>query len=130
MKVAIATQDLARIDAHLGWARHLMFYEVSAEGWAYLGLASFDVGLVQDGDHGKLAPRLAALQGCALVFIAAVGPEGEGQLARARITPMRGFAGQPVAVALDSLSQGLRGRPPAWLRQCEQEYRRREVSVP
>ena len=33
MKVAIATQDLARVDAHLGWARHLMIYEVSEEGW-------------------------------------------------------------------------------------------------
>jgi len=36
MRVAVATQDMARVDAHLGWARHLMIYEVSVEGYRYL----------------------------------------------------------------------------------------------
>lgn len=36
MKVAVASQDLTRVDAHFGWARHLMFYDVSPEGYHYI----------------------------------------------------------------------------------------------
>lgn len=123
MRIAIATQDLARIDAHLGWARHLMVYEVSAEGYRHLRTASFECGLYQDGDHGKLAPRLQALQGCSLVFVAEVGPDGELGLARQRVAPVRQFAGQPIAMALDALRDGLRGNRSVWLRREELRQR-------
>lgn len=126
MKVAVATQDLARIDAHFGWARHLMLYEVSEEGYRYLETASFAV-CQPDGDHGKLVPRLKAMEGCNLVFVAEVGPEGEFGLARTRAIPIRQFAGQPIALALEALRDGLRGDAPVWLRQIEQRYRRREI---
>lgn len=126
MRVAIATQDLARVDAHLGWARHLMVYDVSAEGYRHLRTASFRAGLAQDGDHGKLAPRLKALAGCSLVFVVDVGPEGEHGLATRRIAPMRQFAGQPIALALDALRDSLRRNPARWLRHEEQRARRGE----
>lgn len=124
MRIAIATQDLARVDAHLGWAKHLMLYEVSAEGYHHLRTASFRQGLHGDGDHSKLAPRLKALKGCALVFVADVGPHGEHGLARQRVAPLRQFAGQPIALALDALRDGLRRNPNRWLRQEEQRQRR------
>lgn len=123
MRVAIATQDLARIDAHLGWTRHLMLYEVSAEGYRHLRTASFRAGLAQDGDHGKLAPRLRALAGCTLVFVADVGPDGERALSRRRVTPVRSHAGQPVALALDALRDRLRANKSPWLRRQEQYAR-------
>lgn len=125
MRVAIATQDLARVDAHLGWTRHLMLYEVSAEGYRHLRTTSFNSGLHQDGDHGKLAPRLKALQGCSLVFVADVGPDGEMGLARQRVAPVRQFAGQPIALALDALRDGLRSNRSRWLRHEELRGRRK-----
>lgn len=124
MKVAFATQDLARIDAHLGWARHLMDYEVSAEGWVHLDTHRFESGLAADGDPAKLEPRLAALAGCSLVFAAEFGAEAEGACARLRVVPLRRFALQPIAAALEALQAGLRGSPPPWLRRCQQHYRR------
>ncbi|HLO77292.1 MAG TPA: NifB/NifX family molybdenum-iron cluster-binding protein [Magnetospirillum sp.] len=124
MRVAIATQDLARVDAHLGWARHLMVYEVSAEGCRHVRTASFHSGLSQDGDHGKLVPRLKALSGCSLVFVADVGPDGEHALARKKVVPMRQFAGQPVAAVLDALQYNLRRNTNPWLRGEEIRCRR------
>lgn len=123
MRVAIATQDMARVDAHLGWARHLMVYDVSAEGYRHLRTTSFHSGLNQDGDHGKLEARFEALTGCSLVFVADVGPDGEHGLAARRIAPMRQFAGQPIALALDALRDSLRGTPSRWLRREEQRSR-------
>ncbi|KIL99474.1 Nitrogenase FeMo-cofactor carrier protein NifX [Paramagnetospirillum magnetotacticum MS-1] len=126
MKIAIATQDLARIDAHLGWARHLMIYEVDAEGYCYLDMATFPTGR-QDGDHSKLAPRLKAMEGCQLALVADVGPDGEFGLARTHVIPIRKFAGEPIALALEALRDGMRGQPPLWLRQAEQRYRRENI---
>jgi nitrogen fixation protein NifX len=123
MKVAIASQDLSRVDAHLGWTRHLMFYEVDEEGYRYLDLASFPTC----GDHAKLAGRLQALNGCQLVFLADVGPDGEFGLARIKVIPIRKFAREPVALALESLRDGMRGQAPLWLRQAEQKYRRERI---
>lgn len=126
MKVAIATQDLTRVDAHLGWARHLMLYEVDEEGYRYLGLASFPAD-TRDGDPSRLAGRLAAMEGCLLAFVAEVGAAGEFGLARIRAIPIRKFAGEPVALALESLRDGMRGQAPLWLRQAEQKYRRESI---
>ncbi|MBI3445087.1 MAG: nitrogen fixation protein NifX [Magnetospirillum sp.] len=123
MKVAIASQDLTRVDAHLGWARHLMIYEVNEEGYCFLGLSAFADGR-EDGDHDKLVPRLGVLEGCQLVFVTDVGPDGERGLARNRIIPIRKFAGESVASALEALRDGMRGQAPLWLRQAEQRYRR------
>lgn len=127
MRIAIATQDMARIDAHLGWASHLMIYEVSEEGYRYLTTASFSAGR-QDGDHAKLMPRIEAMRGCNLVFAAEVGPEGEFALARCNAVPVRQFAGQPVVAALDALRNAMRGKATGWLRRAEQQYRRERKS--
>ncbi len=123
MRIAIASQDLTRIDAHLGWTKNFMLYEVTAEGYRHLGTLAFQDGLHPDGDHDKLAPRLEALQGCAMVFLAAVGPEGELGLARQRITAVRDFAGEPIALALDALRDRLRANDSRWLRQEERRSR-------
>jgi nitrogen fixation protein NifX len=123
VKVAIATQDIAHVDAHLGRARNLMIYEVSQEGYHHLGITSFDDGR-PDGDRARLGPRLEAMKGCALVFVADVGPEGEFGLARMNVIPIRQFAGQPIATVLDALWGRLRGDAPPWLRQIEQRCRR------
>lgn len=122
MKVAIATQDLVRVNAHLGWAAHLMFFEVSEEGYNFLATSSFPPAR-QDGDHDKLIPRLQALKGCNLLFAADIGPDGELGLAREQVVPIRQFAGLPVAAALDALRDGLRGHPPPWLRRIERRSR-------
>lgn len=126
MKVAIATQDLTRVDAHLGWARHLMIYEVDEEGYRTMGVAAFP-GAGEDGDHSKLAGRLDALVGCQLVLLAELGTEGEYGLARINVIPIRKFAGEPIALALDALRDGMRGQKPLWLRQAEQKYRRQSI---
>ena len=33
MKIAFATQDLQRVDAHFGWAKNLAVYEISTQGY-------------------------------------------------------------------------------------------------
>ena len=73
MKVAFATQDQQRVDAHFGWAKHLAVYEVNAEGSQFVQNFGFGDNLAEDGDEDKLAPKLAAIADCAIVYVAAIG---------------------------------------------------------
>jgi nitrogen fixation protein NifX len=125
MRVAIATQDLTRVDAHFGWARHMMFFEVTPEGHHLLRTHRFRGPLHQDGDGAKLDAKLRVVRGCALVFVQDIGVDAVGRLTALKIQAVRSNSGRPIAEALDDLSQRLRNRPPRWLRQQEQLSRRR-----
>ncbi|MDR3437285.1 nitrogen fixation protein NifX [Telmatospirillum sp.] len=124
MKVAFATQDLTRVDAHFGWARHLMFYDISAEGYRYLKLQDFGP-LQQDGDDRKLTAKLRALKGCDLVFVTSVGVVAHARLVRQGVHAVELFAGRPIDEALERLQWVLRSRPQPWLRRRLQTEQRR-----
>lgn len=127
MKIAFATQNVTRIDAHFGWARFLAIYEVSDEGYHFEEVLRFGGELRQDGNPAKLAAKVEALDGCALVFADAIGEEAQAMLAQRNIQTMRGFGGQPIEAALDHLHTTLRGNPQGWLRSMMQNDRRRQA---
>jgi hypothetical protein len=62
MKVAFATQDLKRVDAHFGWARNIAIYEVGQDGHRFVEAVQFDGDLKEDGNEDKLAAKLAAIK--------------------------------------------------------------------
>ncbi|MFM2066944.1 MAG: hypothetical protein RLZZ584_1853 [Pseudomonadota bacterium] len=68
MKIAFATQDL-RVDAHFGWAKHHAVYEIDAGDYRFVQDHGFGEDLAEDGNEDKLA----ALHGCAIVYVAAIG---------------------------------------------------------
>ena len=76
MKIAFATQDLKRVDAHFGWAKNIAIYNVSPEGYRFLEAVRFDADVRQDGDEDKLAPKLAAIKDCTMLYVAAIGGSG------------------------------------------------------
>jgi hypothetical protein len=73
MKIAFATQDKERVDAHFGWAKYIAIYEINAEGYRYLETHDFGGELAEDGNEDKLAPKLDVIKDCAIVYVAAIG---------------------------------------------------------
>lgn len=124
MRVAVATQDFTRVDAHFGWARHMMFFEVSEEGHHLLRTHRFRGSLREDGDASKLTAKYRTLQGCSLVFVEDIGVEATARLTAMHVQPVRSYAGRPIVEALDDLSQRLRQTPPKWLRKEIQRGRK------
>ncbi|HZU65312.1 MAG TPA: nitrogen fixation protein NifX [Novosphingobium sp.] len=116
MKVAFATQDLQRIDAHFGWAKNLVIYDLTPEGWTLDRVESFEGDLKEDGDEDKLAPKLAALQGVAILVVAAIGGSGAARVVAQNIHPMKVAEPEPIEAMLERLREVLRGTPPPWLR--------------
>lgn len=124
MKVAVCTQDCLRVDAHFGWAAHLMLFDVTAEGSRFLRLVRCRGPLAADGDAAKLAPKLRALRGCRLVLTTDIGDEARARLRRLDVVAATSLAGQPVAAAITAVQDALRRRPPRWLRLALQHDRR------
>ena len=86
MKVAFATQDQQRVDAHFGWAKHIAIYDVQPEGYSFVQDIHFGEDLAEDGNEDKLAPKLDAIKDCAILYVAAIGGSGAARVVPADAT--------------------------------------------
>lgn len=118
MKIAFATQDKERVDAHFGWAKSIVVYEVSPDGHHFI--ESFDFGdkLEEDGDEDKLAPKLEAIKDVAILYVAAIGGSGAARVVAMKIHPIKVPQPESIAEILEKLQGVLKGTPPPWLRKA------------
>jgi nitrogen fixation protein NifX len=118
MKVAFATQDQQRVDAHFGWAKHLAVYDVTPDAVRFVENFSFGSDLAEDGNEDKLSPKLAAIGDCALLYVAAIGGSAAARVVALKIHPVKVAGPEPILDILDKLQEVLRGTPPPWLRKA------------
>ncbi|WP_088278511.1 nitrogen fixation protein NifX [Ideonella sp. A 288] len=118
MKVAFATQDQQRVDAHFGWAQHLAVYDVTPEGYRFVSDFAFGEDLAEDGNEDKLGPKLEAIGDCAIVYVAAIGGSAAARVVAHKIHPVKVQQPEPILDILDKLQAVLRGTPPPWLRKA------------
>ena len=127
MKVAFATQDLKRVDAHFGWAKNIAIYDIGPEDDHFLEAVSFDGDLKEDGDEDKLAPKLEAIKDCAILYVAAIGGSGAARVVAQNIFPMKVATPEPIADLVAKLKDVLKGSPPPWLRKAMAKGRERAL---
>ncbi len=124
MRVAFATHDLKLVNAHFAGARTMVVYDVTAEGHRFLEAVQFDGGSAEDGVHSdtedRIAPRLAALAGCAMVFVTGIGGPTAARVVNSRIHPVKLPREEPIVQVLERLEKSLRGTPPPWMRKLLQ----------
>ena len=118
MKIAFATQDQQRVDAHFGWAKHLAVYELTDQGYRFVQDHAFGEDLAEDGNEDKLAPKLDAIRDCAIVYVAAIGGSAAARVVAAKIHPIKVAAPEPILDLLDKLQAVLKATPPPWLRKA------------
>ena len=118
MKIAFATQDQQRVDAHFGWAKHLAVYEISPTGYGFVQDFGFGEDLAEDGNEDKLAPKLDAIKDCAIVYVAAIGGSAAARVVASKIHPIKVTQPEPILDILDKLQGVLQGTPPPWLRKA------------
>lgn len=118
MKIAFTTQDKEHVDAHFGWARSIVVYDVSPSGHRFVESFEFGDKLEEDGDEDKLAPKLEAIKDCAIVYVAAIGGSGAARVVAMKIHPIKVPQPEPIAQILDKLQVVLQGTPPPWLRKA------------
>lgn len=118
MKIAFATQDKQRVDAHFGWAKQLAIYDVRPEGYHFVEDFHFGEDLAEDGNEDKLAPKLEAIKDCAILYVAAIGGSGAARVVALKIHPIKVPQPEPILDILDKLQEVLKGTPPPWLRKA------------
>ena len=118
MKVAFATQDLKRVDAHFGWAKNIAIYELTEDGHHFLEAVQFDGDLQEDGNEDKLAPKIEAVKDCAILYVAAIGGSGAARVVANNIHPMKVTQPEAIEDLLDKLQAVLKGNPPPFLRKA------------
>src|SRR6266571_5299426 len=118
MKIAFATQDLKRVDAHFGWAKNIAIYEIGPEGHKFLEAVQFDGDLQEDGNEDKLGPKIEAIKDCAILYVAAIGGSGAARVVARNIHPVKVNQPEDIAQLLGRLADVLKGAPPPWLRKA------------
>src|SRR5271169_2812980 len=118
MKIAFATQDLQRVDAHFGWAKNLAVYEISPDGFNLIEAIQFSGDLKEDGNEDKLSPKIEAIKDCAILYVAAIGGSGAARVVANNIHPMKVNQPEDITDLLGKLEDVLKGTPPPWLRKA------------
>ena len=116
MKVAFATQDLERVDAHFGWAKTIAIYDLTPDSYCFVEAFQFAGDLQEDGNEDKLLPKLEAIKDCAILYVAAIGGSGAARVVAQNIHPMKSPQPEKITDLLERLQSVLRGAPPPWLR--------------
>lgn len=127
MKVAFATQDLQRVDAHFGWARYISIFEIDGSSYRFVENYAFGGNLEEDGNEDKLGPKLDAIQDCAILYVTAIGGSAAARVVAAKVHPVKVAEPTPIFDILDRLLVVLHGNPPPWLRKALQKGRPRAL---
>lgn len=120
LKIAIATNDMERLDAHFGSAAKFAIYEVTAASARLVEVLEFDTVTDQKGGHDniddRITPKVEALTGCALLFVLAIGGPSAAKVVRAGIHPIKRKDPEPIADVIAQTQTMLKGSPPPFLR--------------
>lgn len=88
LKVAFASSDRTRVNQHFGAAEGFVIYEVDPDRANLVAVGEFQLEAM-DGNEDKLAAKVDFLEGCAAVFVMAVGASAIKQLLAHGIQPIR-----------------------------------------
>jgi nitrogen fixation protein NifX len=121
IRVAIATTDMKRLDAHFGSASRFAVYDVTREGWSFVEALAFDEVTAETGAHrsdgdDRISPKVGALAGCHLLFCLAIGGPSAARVVAAKIHPIKVAEPTPIDEVLARTRTMLAGAPPPWLR--------------
>lgn len=88
IKVAFATTDRLRVNQHFGAAEAFAIYEVTPDKATLVGIGEF-AEEAMDGNEDKLIAKVDFLEGCAAVYVMAVGASAIKKLMAKGIQPIR-----------------------------------------
>jgi nitrogen fixation protein NifX len=118
MKIAFATEDMKHVDAHFGWARNILVYELTKDACSLVKTYIFDGTLEQDGNEDKITPKLEAIKDCAIVYVADIGGPAAARIVANKIHPVKAKNNESIDELLGKIKVVMQGVPPPWLRKA------------
>lgn len=118
MKIAFATEDMKRVDAHFGWARNIMVYDLTADSCSLEKTYTFDGTLEADGNEDKVSAKLEVIKDCAIVYVADIGGPAAARVVASKVHPVKSKSMESIEEILEKLKDVMNGTPPPWLRKA------------
>jgi nitrogen fixation protein NifX len=121
LKVAFATQDRRRVDAHFGSAPTIVIYEVGPTSYRFVEAIEFDQVSGENGRHpddgdDHVGAKVEAIAGCAILFSLAIGGMAAARVVNNRVYPLKVPSPEPIPDVIGRLQVMIRGAPPPWMR--------------
>ncbi|MEJ2118456.1 MAG: nitrogen fixation protein NifX [Alphaproteobacteria bacterium] len=121
LRIAIATQDMANLNAHFGSAKKFAIFDVMTEASAFVEAIGFDTVSDEGGKHAqdgddRITPKVEALDGVNLLFVNAIGGPAAAKVVKARIHPVKIAEAMSFDDVIARVQTMMKGTPPPWLR--------------
>lgn len=114
MKVAFATDDGLKVNAHFGYSPMFAVYDVRPGEAHFLENRMVPVQTADD-ESGKIETRIRLIEDCTLVFLMQIGASAAARVTSRKLMPVKVPAGSPIDEQIAKLLEMLRGKPPMWL---------------
>ena len=114
IKVAFATKDLEKINAHFGGAKEFVVYNVSKDGFVVDGVIKTDTSELT-GD-AKTEFKVEALKGINIMYVESIGGTAAAKVIRAGINPMKVQEPRVIEDVLKELIEMINTNPPPWIK--------------
>ena len=147
VKIALASNSLTHVDSSFVSARQIVFYDVSYDQREFLEMVRFakprpagDVGAVPSSEPAALRPgagrnggccfadltegsdrlagRVEAMQGCAILFCKELNDLAAVRLRDIGVFPVKLEQRCEIDITIDALQNMMNARPPLWLRKA------------
>ncbi len=124
MKVAFATTDGNHTDEHFGRAGQFAIYEVDKEGFRFVEMRVFAVGVdekIQESrgkgaEHDDLVEaKVDTLSDCKIIYVTEIGGPSAARLARRGIMPVKVKNADSIAEHLGKLVETIKSKAIPWL---------------
>ncbi len=114
IKVAFASTDRSRVNQHFGAAEGFAIYEVTPDRATLVGVAEF-AEEAMDGNEDKLTAKVDFLEGCAAVYVMAIGASAIKKLMTRGIQPIRTNEVDAIDDLLLEISKAMTEGGVAWI---------------
>jgi nitrogen fixation protein NifX len=114
IKVAFASTDRTRVNQHFGAAEGFAVYEVTPDKATLVGVAEFGEEAM-DGNEDKLTAKVDFLEGCAAVYVMAIGASAIKKLMAKGVQPIRINEVDAVDDLLGEISRAMSEGGVAWI---------------
>ena len=114
IKVAFASTDRSRVNQHFGAAEGFAVYEITPENATLVGVAEFGEEAM-DGNEDKLGAKVDFLEGCAAVYVMAIGASAIKKLLAKGVQPIRVDEVDTIDDLLLDISKAMTDGGVAWI---------------
>lgn len=127
MKVAFATTNGVNVDEHFGRAGAFAIYDLTGEGYTFIGMRKFAEGRDRKVEatrgmgraHEDLVEKkVARLADCKIVYLSDIGGPSASRLIRKGIMPVKVKDVVSIEESLKKLLETIRTSPPPWLKKA------------